>query len=86
MTIIDKTAGRTITRRESIRRSKLDDIYAETPNWCECCKTVKDGVFQDDDYAYVCNRCYWIRTDRVTHDEPVNPSWNGCDTTKLLTS
>lgn len=56
----------TITKREAKRRKAAATIYDDPPSQCERCGGVgnKDGIFQDSDYAWVCNHCYWTRTDR----------------------
>jgi len=35
---------------------------------CELCggDGGKDGIWQDDDYVWLCTHCYWTRTDRAT--------------------
>lgn len=53
----------TITKREAKRRRATATICDEYDGPCECCGKQKE-TFQDDDYAWVCNRCCWLRTDR----------------------
>jgi hypothetical protein len=66
----------TITKTESLRRKRanakmfpegLIDAHNEAGLPCECCKEPKTAgtCFEDDDHAHVCNRCWWLRTDRL---------------------
>ena len=65
----------TITQRESRRRyaenkrtfphGGIDD-HNDANKPCECCgrDQTRGDCFEDKDCAYICNYCYWTRTDR----------------------
>jgi hypothetical protein len=69
-------AAKTITKSESEFRKKenakifpmgLIDIHNENLNPCECCKedSTKGNCFEDSDGAHICNKCFWVRKDRL---------------------
>jgi len=53
----------TITKREAKHRKATATIFDDYSGPCECCGKQKE-TSQDSDYAWVCNYCYWTRTDR----------------------
>lgn len=55
---------KTITKKEAIRRKRTATILDDYNGPCECCGKI-EAVFQDSDYAWVCNYCAWTRTDRI---------------------
>jgi hypothetical protein len=73
----DRMPIATITPEESRRRQMenektfpvgLIDHHNDAKLACECCKrpeTANGECIEDSDGAHVCNRCYWLRRDRV---------------------
>jgi len=57
----------TITKKEAAKRKRTATIHDEGPGHCERCgkkETEKEPIFQDSDYAWICNVCAWTRNDR----------------------
>lgn len=61
MTVISKTETK---RRERVNRNIFPDALIDSyDGLCECCKREKTRgeCFEDKDFVFVCNYCWWTR-------------------------